>query len=119
MAAPFTAGISLGLTIAGIGSGLAGFSLNTSFPKQIISNFKRSLGGITSAGANLTGYFLLKNALNMLKTELKEHNLKIEKLKDLINDSSYLRKAIRLRPTLCQLGPIILLPLIIFSYILG
>jgi hypothetical protein len=46
----------------------------------------------------------LKNALSLLEKELEDHNLKIEKLQDLMHDSSYLRKAIRLRPMLSQLG---------------
>ncbi|XP_057374975.1 uncharacterized protein LOC130695927 [Daphnia carinata] len=82
IAAPFTAGISLGLTITGTATGL--------------------LGGVTSAGANITGYFISKNELTSLKAELGEHLLHLEKLSTA--DSKYLVRATRFRPTLEMLG---------------
>ena len=60
-------------------------------------------GGATSAGANLSGYFLSKKSIDLLQKELNQHNLTMEKL-SLISDSAYLKKAIRLRPTLDQLS---------------
>nr|CAH0100717.1 unnamed protein product [Daphnia galeata] len=78
-AAPFTAGISLGImTIAGITFGI--------------------LSGITSAGANITDYVLSKKELTSLKKELGEHLLHLEKLSS--SDSKYLVRTTRLRPTL-------------------
>ena len=74
IAAPFTAGISLGLTIAGTTTGI--------------------LSGITSAGANITGYILSENELASLKKELGEHLLHLEKLSS--SDSKYLVRATRL-----------------------
>lgn len=82
IAAPFTAGISLGLTVTGTATGL--------------------LGGVTSAGANVTGYFISKNELTSLKAELGEHLLHLEKLSTA--DSKYLVRATRFRPTLEMLG---------------
>lgn len=82
VAAPFTAGISLGLTVAGTTTGI--------------------LSGITSAGANITGYFLSKKELTSLKKELGEHLLHLEKLSS--SDSKYLVRATRFRPTLEMLG---------------
>lgn len=82
VAAPFTAGISLGLTITGTVTGI--------------------MGGVTSAGANLTGYFLSKNELTSLKAELGEHLLHLEKLSTA--DSKYLVRATRFRPTLEMLA---------------
>ena len=83
VAAPFTAGLSLGLTATGITTGIA--------------------GGLTSAGANLSGYFLSKKSIDLLQKELDQHNFKIEKFQDLISNSSYIKNAIRLRPTIKQL----------------
>ena len=82
VAAPFTAGISLSLTIAGTTTGI--------------------LSGITSAGANITGYILSKKELTSLKNELGEHLLHLEKLSS--SDSKYLVRATRLRPTLEMLA---------------
>ena len=82
IAAPFTAGISLGLTVAGTTTGI--------------------LSGMTSAGANITGYFLSKKELTSLKKELGEHLLHLEKLSS--SDSKYLVRANRLRPTLEMLA---------------
>jgi hypothetical protein len=82
VAAPFTAGISLGLTVTGTTTGV--------------------LSGVTSAGANITGYFLSKKKLTSLKKELGEHLLHLEKLSS--SDSKYLVRATRLRPTLEMLA---------------
>lgn len=78
VAAPFTAGISLGLTIAGTTTGL--------------------MGAITSVGANITGLVITKNSLAPLEKELNEH---LKNLKELSSvDPQYLDRATRFRPTL-------------------
>lgn len=82
IAAPFTAGLSLGLTIAGTTTGV--------------------LGGITSAGANITGYVISKQSLASLEEELKGHITNLESLYS--SNSRYLLYAARFRPTLEQLA---------------
>ena len=75
IAAPFTAGLSLGLTIAGTTTGV--------------------LGGITSAGANITGYVISKQSLASLEEELKGHITNLESLYS--SNSRYLLYAARFR----------------------
>ncbi len=82
IAAPFTAGLSLGLTATGTATGI--------------------LGGITSAGANITGYFMSKYSLAPLQKELEQHYAKLQKLSS--SGSKYLTHASRFRPTMEQLA---------------
>ena len=60
------------------------------------------LGGITSAGANITGYFMSKHSLAPLQKELEQHYTKLEKLSS--SGSKYLTHASRFRPTMEQLA---------------
>lgn len=78
VAAPFTAGISLGLTIAGTTTGL--------------------MGAITSVGANITGLVITKNSLAPLEKELNEHLKNLKELSSI--DPQYLDRVTRFRPTL-------------------
>lgn len=82
VSAPFTAGLSLGLTAVGTATGI--------------------LGGITSAGANITGYVISKKSLASLEEELKMHYSNLEKLDS--STSKYLTYAARFRPTMEQLA---------------
>lgn len=82
IAAPFTAGLSLGLTVAGAASGVA--------------------GGITSVGANITDYYISKNSLEALEKDLKNHNEHLEELSQC--DSQYLRYTVQFRSIIEQLG---------------
>ncbi|KAI9551860.1 hypothetical protein GHT06_022196 [Daphnia sinensis] len=82
VAAPFTAGLSLGLTVTGIATGVA--------------------GGLTSAGANITGFVLEKRNVASLEEELKKHLEHVEELSS--SDSAYLSRTLRIRPTLETLG---------------
>jgi len=80
IAAPFTAGASLTLSVAAAGGGL--------------------LGGGTSIGANITGHVLLKLNLKKLATDAASHNSKVEALLKLADDSILLKHASRFRPSL-------------------
>lgn len=82
VAAPFTAGLSLGLTATGTAAGV--------------------LGGITSAGANITGYFISKYHLTPLEKELEKHYEKLQNLSS--STSKYLTYATRFRPMMEQLA---------------
>ncbi|KAK4036308.1 hypothetical protein OUZ56_028369 [Daphnia magna] len=82
VAAPFTAGLSLSLTVMGTATGVA--------------------GGLTSAGANITGFVMEKKMVASLEEELKTHLEHVEQLSS--SDSTYLSRALRMRPTLQTLG---------------
>lgn len=82
VAAPFTAGLSLSLTVMGTATGVA--------------------GGLTSAGANITGFVMEKKMVASLEEELKTHLKHVEQLSS--SDSTYLSRALRMRPTLKTLG---------------
>lgn len=80
LAAPFTAGLSLGFSVTGVGAGI--------------------LGGGTSIGANITGYCLLKYNLKKLAKDAECHNSKVEELLKLTENSMLLKHASRFRPSL-------------------
>ncbi|KZS15945.1 Uncharacterized protein APZ42_018367 [Daphnia magna] len=82
VAAPFTAGLSLSLTVMGTATGVA--------------------GGLTSAGANIAGLVMEKKMVASLEEELKTHLKHVEQLSS--SDSTYLSRALRMRPTLQTLG---------------
>lgn len=82
VAAPFTAGLSLSLTVTGTITGVA--------------------GGLASAGANITGFVMEKKMVASLEEELKTHLEHVEQLSS--SDSTYLSRALRMRPTLQTLG---------------
>ena len=78
VAAPFTAGLSLALTVTATTTGV--------------------MGAITSAGANITGFIMTKNSLDPLQKELDEHLKHIADFSKI--DTQYLDRAARFRPTL-------------------
>lgn len=84
IAAPYTAGASLRLTVAGTAGGV--------------------IGGVTSAGANLAGHLILKTTMDRLKKSVEAFNVKLEEFANLAEGSVYLTRAVHNRPSLERLN---------------
>ena len=85
IAAPFTAGISLGLSVVGTGASF--------------------LGGLTSLGSNITDVIWNKISLSKIREELQQHQISSNCLSDLIPDiSNSLARLAKFRPTLERLA---------------
>lgn len=81
LAAPYTVGLSLGLTMAGATS---------------------AFDAISSVGVNIVDNITSKNPLEALEMELKSHHEELQQLSEC--DSSYLTYTVRFRPIIEQLG---------------